>query len=56
MLTDVKIPLAIADAASIYIGVLIVSSINVGCSPYFLDFPGTFSVQITTLMDYVEDI
>jgi creatinine amidohydrolase len=56
LLTDVKIPLALADAASKQTGVLIAPPINVGSSPYFLSFPGTMSIKITTLMEVVEDM
>jgi creatinine amidohydrolase len=55
LLTDVKIPLALADAASRQTGVLVAPPMNFGCSPYFLSFPGTFSLRITTLLDVVED-
>ena len=37
MLTDVKIPLAIADAASTKTNVLVAPPVNFGASPYFLD-------------------
>jgi creatinine amidohydrolase len=29
---------------------------NFGCSPYFLTYPGTLSLRLSTLMDAVEDI
>ena len=54
--TDVKIPSAIADAASQITGVLIAPPLNFGCSPYFLDYPGTISLRIETLNNIVEDI
>jgi creatinine amidohydrolase len=56
LLSDVKIPLALADAASKETGVLVAPPINYGSSPYFLTYPGTFSLQLSTLMDAVEDI
>ena len=56
LLTDVKIPLALADAASQKTGVLVAPPVNYGVSPYFLAYPGTFSLRTTTLMDIVEDI
>lgn len=56
LLTDVKIPLALADAASKQTGVLIAPPINYGCSTYFLAYPGTFSIRVTILMDMVSDI
>ena len=56
LLSDVKIPLALADAASKQTGVLVAPPINFGSSPYFLTYPGTFSLRLSTLMDAVEDI
>ena len=56
LLTDVKIPLALADAASQQTGVLVAPPINFGCSPYFISYPGTFSLRLPTLLDAVEDI
>ena len=54
--TDVLIPQALADAASQKTGVLVAPSVNFGSSPYFLDYPGTLSLRLSTLMDLVEDI
>ena len=54
--TDVLIPQAIADAASQQTGVLVAPSINFGSSAYFLAYPGTLSLRLSTLMDLVEDI
>ncbi|RMF44471.1 MAG: creatininase family protein [Anaerolineae bacterium] len=56
LLTDVKIPLALADAASQRTGVLVAPPVNFGASPYFLAYPGTLALRITTLMDLVEDL
>lgn len=56
LLSDVKIPLALADTASHQTGVLVAPPVNFGCSPYFLEYPGTFSLRISTLLDMVEDI
>ena len=56
LLSDVKIPLALADAASQRTNVLVAPPVNYGSSPYFLDYPGTFSLRINTLMDIVEDL
>ncbi len=56
LLTDVRIPLTLADAASKQTGVLIAPSINFGVSPYFLQYPGTLSVRIETLARLIEDI
>lgn len=56
LLTDVKIPLALADAASQQTGVLVAPPVNFGVSPYFLAYPGTLSLRLTTLVDLVEDL
>ncbi len=56
LLSDVKIPHALADAASQKTGVLVAPAVNFGVSPYFLAYPGTFSLRATTLMDIVEDL
>ena len=56
LLTDVKIPLALADAASEETGVLVAPPLNFGSSPYFLSYPGTFSLRLSTLLDLVEDL
>jgi creatinine amidohydrolase len=56
LLTDAKIPLALADAASQPSGVLVAPPMNFGASPYFLAYPGTISLRIATLLDVVEDI
>lgn len=56
MLTDIRIPLALADAASQQTGVLVAPPLNFGSSPYFLTYPGTLSLRLSTLMDALEDI
>jgi creatinine amidohydrolase len=56
LLSDVKIPMALADAASKQTGVLEAPPINFGSSPYFIAYPGTFSLRLSTLMDVVEDV
>lgn len=56
MLTDVHIPLALADAASSITSVLVAPPLNFGCSSYFLAYPGTFSLRVSTLLDVVEDL
>ena len=56
LLTDVKIPLALADAASQQTGVLVAPPLNFGCSPYFMAYPGTLSLRASTLLDTVEDL
>lgn len=54
--TDVKIPLALADAASQKTGVLVAPPLNFGVAPYFLTYPGTISLRLSTFLDAVEDI
>lgn len=56
LLTDVHIPLALGDAAAEQAGVLVAPPLNFGSSPYFLKYPGTFSLRISTLLDLVEDL
>jgi len=56
LLTDTKIPLNLAEAASQKTGVPVAPPINFGCSPYFLDYPGTISLRLRTYLDLVEDI
>lgn len=56
LLTDNKIPIALADTASDKSGVLVAPPLNFGCSPYFLDYPGTISLRLHTYLDAVEDI
>jgi creatinine amidohydrolase len=56
LLSDVRIPLALADAASQKTGVLVAPTLNFGSSPYFQAYPGTLSLRSTTLLDIVEDL
>lgn len=56
LLTDVKIPMALADAAAKQTGVLIAPPINYGCSPYFRAYPGTISLRSITLLAIIEDV
>jgi creatinine amidohydrolase len=56
LLTDTKVPLALADAASQQTGVLVAPPLSFGCSPYFMAYPGTMSLRLSTLLDLVEDL
>ena len=56
LLTDVKIPLALADAASKHTGILVAPTVNFGASAYFLEYPGTLSLRIDTLLRVAEDL
>ena len=56
LLSDIKIPLALADAASRQTGVLVAPPLNFGVSPYFLAYPGTLSLRVSTFLDAIEDL
>jgi len=56
LLTDIKIPQALADSASNQTGVLVAPPLNFGISPYFLAYPGTLSLGVKTMISVVEDI
>jgi creatinine amidohydrolase len=56
LLTDVKIPMALADAASKRSGVLVAPPLNFGCSPYFVNYPGTMSLKLSTMLSIVDDL
>ena len=56
LLTDVKIPYALAQAAAQQTGILIAPPVNFGISPYFLKYPGTLSLRTSTMLDLIEDI
>ena len=56
LLTDIKVPLALADAASQATGVLVAPPLNFGISTYFLAYPGTLSLRASTLGAAMEDL
>ncbi len=56
LLTDIRIPLALADSASQRTGVLVAPPLNFGVSPYFAAYPGSISLRVSTLTAAVEDI
>ena len=56
LLTDIRVPLALADAASEQTGVLVAPPLNFGVSTYFLSYPGTLSLRSATLGAALEDI
>lgn len=56
LLTDIKIPAALADSASNRTGVLVAPPLNFGISPYFLGYPGTLSLSVKTMVSAVEEI
>jgi creatinine amidohydrolase len=56
LLTDIRIPQALADSASNRTGVLVAPPLNFGISPYFLDYPGTLSLSVKTMVSAAEEI
>lgn len=56
LMTDTKIPAAIADAVSQRTGVVVAPPLNFGISPSFAKFPGTITFRTSTYLDAVEDI
>jgi creatinine amidohydrolase len=56
LLTDVNIPLALADAASQQTGVLVAPPVNYGVSPYFEAYPGTVSLRSETFLNLVGEV
>jgi creatinine amidohydrolase len=56
LLTDIKIPLALADAASTRTNVPIAPPLNFGLSPYFARYPGTISLRTQTFIAVIEDL
>jgi len=56
LLTDSKIPLALADTASEQTGVLVAPPLHFGVSPYFADYPGTLSLRVQTFLAVIEDL
>lgn len=56
LLTDIKIPMALADAASKKSGVLVAPPLNFGVSPYYLAYPGTISLRQSVFLDVLRDV
>src|SRR4030042_627228 len=56
LMSDSKIPMALADSASQQSGILIAPVVNFGISPYFMDYPGTMSLRASTFLEIVEDL
>src|SRR5215831_13638090 len=56
LLTDIKIPVALADAASKRTGVLIAPPLNFGISPYFITYPGTITLRTQTFLAVIQDL
>lgn len=45
LLTDIRIPEALADAVAAQEGVLVAPPLNFGCSGYFMEYPGTMTLS-----------
>jgi creatinine amidohydrolase len=56
VLTDVAIPVALADAASAATGVLVAPPLAFGVSPAFAAYPGTISLRVSTFLAVIEDL
>ena len=56
LLTDSKIPLALASAASQQTNVLVGPALNFGISPYFTTYPGTITLRAQTYLAVIGDI
>ena len=56
LLTDMKIPQALADAASKKSGVVVAPPLNFGVSPHFISYPGTISLKVSTFLQVAEEI
>lgn len=56
LLTDVHIPEHLAQAASEQTGVLVAPTMPFGASHYFLAYPGTVSLRLSTLLAVLEDM
>lgn len=56
LMTDANMPMALAEKAAEQSGVLVAPPLNFGCSPFFLDYPGTISLRLQTFLVVVEDI
>ena len=56
LMTDIKIPVALADAASQRTEVLVAPPLNFGISPHFATYPGTITLRLTTFLDVLEDM
>jgi creatinine amidohydrolase len=56
LLTDAKIPMAFATAASQQTGVLVGPALNFGISPYFTTYPGTITLRAQTYLAVIADM
>jgi creatinine amidohydrolase len=56
LLTDIRIPSALADAVAERESVLVAPPLNFGCSPYFTAYPGTLSLRVETFVIVVKEL
>jgi creatinine amidohydrolase len=56
LLTDIRIPQAIASAVAEKEGVLVAPPLNFGCSAYFMEYPGTITLSPETFDRVVSEI
>lgn len=56
LLSDVRIPLAMADAASAKTGVPVAPALHFGMSSNFVTYPGTISLCLTTFVQVMEEM
>jgi creatinine amidohydrolase len=54
--TDVRIPLALADAASQRSGALVAPPITYGVAPWYDSYPGNVSLRLATFLQVVDDL
>jgi creatinine amidohydrolase len=56
LLTDIRIPMALAGAASEKTGVMVAPPLNFGISPSFATYPGSIGLRAQTMMTVVDEI
>ena len=56
LLTDIRIPEAIARGLVEQSGVLVAPPLNFGCSPYFSTYPGTISLSAATFSAVLREV
>jgi creatinine amidohydrolase len=56
LLTDLRIPMALANEASRRTGVPVTPPLNFGISPYFVTYPGTMTLRTQTFLAVIEDL
>jgi creatinine amidohydrolase len=56
LMTDIKVPLAIAERAARAESILIAPPLNFGVSHVFASYPGTISISLETLCDVLREV